>query len=259
MRMTKPLEARGRVIGEGREPLICTPLVGRTRQALAPEIAEVVALAPDLIEWRADFFADLADTTAVLGLARQLRSDAGDIPLIFTVRSHREGGEPIVLDDAQTAALCEEVCRAGVADFVDFEMSAPAAHVAGVRAACRSSGTQLLLSFHDFHGTPTAGELFAKFRHAQDLGGNVAKVAVMPSCPEDVLALLAATQKAHRELGIPLIGISMGAFGAPSRIAGWMFGSSVTFAAGQGSSAPGQVPVGDLRAAVAVLQRALAG
>ncbi|MCC7198074.1 MAG: type I 3-dehydroquinate dehydratase [Gammaproteobacteria bacterium] len=258
MNLTKPLEARGRVIGEGREPLICTPLVASTRQALALELAEVQSLRPDLIEWRADFFERIADTAEVLDLARQLRSDAGDIPLLFTVRSHREGGQHIPLDDGEVASLYEAVCKSRAVDFVDFEMSAPAAQIALVRAACRGSGTRLVLSFHDFQSTPTAGELFAKFRHAQDLGGDAAKVAVMPATPEDVLTLLAATQKASRELGIPLISISMGAHGALSRVAGWMFGSSVTFAAGQGVSAPGQVPVEDLRAVLAVLQGALA-
>ena len=258
MNLTKPLEARGRVIGEGREPLICTPLVARTRQALALELAEVQSLRPDLVEWRADFFEGIADAAEVLDVARQLRSDAGDIPLLFTVRSRREGGQPIALDDAHVASLCEAVCKSRAVDFGDFEMSAPAAHIAQVRAACRSSETRLVLSFHDFKATPTAGELFAKFRHAQDLGGDVAKVAVMPATPEDVLTLLAATQKASRELGIPLISISMGAQGALTRMAGWMFGSSVTFAAGQGSSAPGQVPVEDLRTVLAVLQKVLA-
>jgi 3-dehydroquinate dehydratase-1 len=41
--------------------------------------------------------------------------------------------------------------------------------------------------------------------------------------------------------------MSMGGLGAISRIVGWMYGSSVTFAVGKSSSAPGQVPIGELR------------
>ena len=51
----------------------------------------------------------------------------------------------------------------------------------------------------------------------------------------------------------------MGGYGAVSRLCGWVFGSSVSFAVGEQSSAPGQVPVEDVNRVVDVLQRAIAG
>jgi len=128
-----------------------------------------------------------------------------------------------------------------------------------VRTAARASGTLLILSYHDFRGTPDVEALYARFSEAQALGGDVAKVAVMPRCEEDVLTLLAATIRARKTLDLPLISISMGAWGALTRMFGWVFGSSVTFAVGQGVSAPGQLPIEDLNAVLDVLRRSLAG
>jgi 3-dehydroquinate dehydratase I len=257
--VTRAIEVRGRVVGDGREPLVCTPLVGRTREAILAELDSVTGKRPDLVEWRADFFDGLADTAGVLALARELASRAGDIPVIFTIRSSREGGEDIALGEEQVAALVVAVCEAQVAGLVDFEMSAPRAHLDRVREAARASDTRLILSYHNFRETPDAEALYARFSEAQLLGGDIAKVAVMPLGAEDVLTLLAATIRARRTLDLPLISISMGAYGALTRMVGWMFGSSVTFAVGQGISAPGQVPIEDLKAVLDILRRALAG
>ncbi len=82
------------------------------------------------------------------------------------------------------------------------------------------------------------------------------KVAVMPRTREDVLTLLAATWQASQALEIPLISMSMGPMGAVSRIVGGVYGSALTFAVGKSSSAPGQIPIDDLRAALAIVGRA---
>jgi len=259
MTMSRAMEIRGRIIGDGREPLICTPLVARTRDELFPELDVVLEKRPDLIEWRADFYVGLEDVAQVCELSRRLAARAGAIPLIFTIRSTREGGQPVPLGDEQVADLCVAVCETGSMGLIDFEMSAPRGQLERVRAAARSSGTRLILSYHNFNETPGDEALYAKFAEARELGGDVAKVAVMPRDVDDVLTLLGATHRASRTLAMPLISMSMGAYGVLSRVAGWMFGSTVTFAVGRASSAPGQVPIEELRAMLDTLQRACPG
>jgi 3-dehydroquinate dehydratase-1 len=256
--MARAIRVRSGIVGSGREPLVCTPLLGRTAAALRDELSAVAGKGPDIIEWRADFYGDIGNTDAVLTTARSLSDTARGIPLLFTVRSTREGGQALQLTDEQRTTLAVAACEAGVAELIDFEMSESTEHISRVRAAARASGTQLVLSFHDFRATPDAAAIYGKFERAHALGGDVAKVAVMPNDPGDVLALLEATFKAHKSLELPLIGISMGALGLPSRVLGWMFGSAVTFAAGAGSSAPGQLPIDELKAALRILQRARA-
>jgi len=255
----RPIELRGRPLAEGRVPAVCAPLVARTREALAAEAAAVAALRPDLLEWRVDFFAALADTGEVLAAAADVRRMAGDIPILFTRRAQREGGQAIALAEPQVVDLYEAVAASGAVDAMDFEMGNDPAHVAQVRALTRRHQLALVLSFHDFHGTPADADLDARFAQAAALHADVAKVAVMPRSMDDVHRLLGATLRASDRLAIPVVSMAMGGLGAVSRIAGGVFGSALTFAVGSTASAPGQIPIADVRAALSVLQRAGSG
>jgi 3-dehydroquinate dehydratase-1 len=73
---------------------------------------------------------------------------------------------------------------------------------------------------------------------------------------DDVLTLLTATLQAGELLSIPLVSMSMGAQGTVSRLCGGAFGSALSFGMGAGASAPGQLPVAGLKAALALLQSA---
>ena len=175
----------------GQFPLVCAPLVGRDRSSLLAEAAAVAARRPDLLEWRVDFFEGIARTAEVAELTGTLKQAAGGLPLLFTRRSAREGGEPIGLSEAQVLELYAAVCAAGQIDLIDFEMGNAPQDVAAVRAMARAQRIGLVLSFHDFQQTPTQAALVEKFSLAQELGADVAKVAVMPRRMEDVLTLLA--------------------------------------------------------------------
>jgi 3-dehydroquinate dehydratase-1 len=251
----KVIDVRGRKLG-GETPLICTPLVGRTRERVLAEAASVVAKKPDVIEWRVDFFDGIGDTAAVLDTARALRAAAGDTPIIFTRRSIKEGGEPIAIGDEEVVRLYDAVGASGLVDFLDFEMSNDAGQVQSVRESARRHGARVILSYHNFGYTPGLDFLVQRFLEAERLGGDVAKVAVMPRDRADVLTLFAATSQAEAKSRIPLISMSMGPLGSVTRMIGGVFGSALSFAVGEGSSAPGQIPIADLNVVFAVLRRA---
>jgi 3-dehydroquinate dehydratase-1 len=255
---TKTIDIRGCRLGGGT-PVICSPLVGRTRERLLAEAAVVAAKVPDTIEWRVDFFGPIGDMAAVLDAGRALRAAIGDLPLILTKRSTKEGGEPGPLDDEGVARLYDAAAAAKFADFIDFEMGNDAEHVKRVREATRAHGTRLILSYHNFGYTPGRDFLVQRFLEAERLGADVAKVAVMPRDRMDVLALLAATAEADAKARIPLVSMAMGPLGAVTRVVGGLFGSSLSFAIGEGSSAPGQMPIADLKDAFAILGRASGG
>ncbi|HEX7889105.1 MAG TPA: type I 3-dehydroquinate dehydratase [Ramlibacter sp.] len=255
----RPIALRGAPLAGGRLPAICAPLVARGPQALAAEARAVAAKQPDLLEWRVDFFENIADAHAVLAAARELRAAAGGIPILFTRRARREGGQPIAMSEAQVVALYEAIAASGAVDLMDFEMDNDRADVERVRAATRRHGLPLVLSFHDFQRTPASADLAARFAQAQELGADVAKVAVMPQSIEDVHRLLGATLQASSALAIPVISMSMGGLGAVSRLCGGVFGSALTFAVGSAPSAPGQIAIEEVRAALRTLQAATAG
>ncbi len=258
MKAAKSIQVRGRVLG-GVTPLICTPLVGRTREAVLGEAATVVAKEPDAIEWRVDYFAAIGDKAAVLDAARALRAAVGELPIIFTRRSTREGGEPIAIGDDEVVRLYDAVAASRLVDLIDFEMGNDPEHIGHVRESTRSHDTRLILSYHDFEGTPNRDFLVQSFLKAERLGADVAKVAVMPRDRMDVLTLLAATAEADDAVGIPLISMSMGPLGAVTRMIGGVFGSSLSFAVGDTASAPGQIPIADLVVVYDVIRRARGG
>ena len=255
MNPPKAIEIRGRTLG-GDTPLICTPLVGRTRERVLAEAATVIAKGPDVIEWRVDYFERIGDTAAVLETGTALRASVGDIPVIFTRRSNREGGEQIATDDDGVVRLYDAVSASGLVDFLDFEMGNDARQVRRVRESAQKHGTRVILSYHNFGYTPGLDFLVQRFLEAERLGADVAKVAVMPRDRADVLTLLAATAQADAKGRIPLISMAMGPLGSVTRMIGGEFGSSLSFAVGEGRSAPGQIPIADLAAVYAVLRRA---
>jgi len=251
----KPILVGGQPLATGRSA-VCAPLVGRTREALLAEAAALAALGPDLIEWRVDFFEGIAQAQQVLDVAAALRRAAPGLPILFTRRSVREGGEPIALDEPGVVAIYAAVCAAAAVDMVDFEMANAPADVQAVREAAQRHGVGLVLSFHDFQETPPLEVLNQRFRQAEALGADVAKVAVMPRGMADVLTLLRATLQSSEALSIPLVSMAMGAEGAVSRVCGGAFGSALSFGVGVAPSAPGQLPLAGLKAALALLQPA---
>lgn len=253
----KRIELDGKAVGSGRFPAICAPLVARSRDGLLAEAAVVAARKPDIIEWRVDFFEGIGDTAQVLAVAAHIRHASGGIPLLFTRRSMREGGERIALSEQQVINLYRAVCAAGNVDIVDYEMGNDPAHVREVRELAQANRVKLILSFHDFSGTPALEFLNERFGEAERRGADIAKVAVMPRSMDDILTLLAATLQSSRKLGIPVVSMAMGAQGALTRLCGWAFGSAMTFAVGEQSSAPGQMPIAEVEAGLAIMRKAI--
>jgi len=259
MPLTKAITLKGRAIAGGKLPLICTPLVGRTFDKIMTELDVVLPKKPDVLEWRVDFFEHIGDTAAVIAAALAIKSKAGSIPLLFTRRSIIEGGEKIALNEGQVVALYTAVCDSKTIDLIDYEMANDAANIARVRIAAQANDIKLVLSFHNFSYTPGLEALTDKFLQAEQLGADVAKVAVMPRDLDDVLTLLTATRQASKKLRIPLISMSMGPYGSLTRMIGGVFGSALSFAVGAASSAPGQVPIEDLNTVLTILQKSMGG
>ena len=255
----KPILLHGKPVGGGAFPLICTPLVGRTRDAVLGEVDAVLPKKPDVLEWRVDFFEALGDTAHVIDTARAIRDRVGPIPVMFTRRSSIEGGEKIALAEPQVVQLYVDVCASRLVDLIDYETVNAPEDFRRLRAVSREHGIALIGSYHNFQGTPDAAALAAKFALAHKLEADIAKVAVMPKGPADVLTLLGATFEASQSLPIPLISMSMGPYGSLSRMVGFVYGSALTWAVGKSSSAPGQVPIEDLRAVLATVRKTVLG
>jgi len=254
----KAVDARGRKLG-GETPLLCTPLVGRTRERVLAEAASVLKQKPDIVEWRVDFFDAIGDTDTVIETARALRGVVGKRPIIFTRRSETEGGERIAIGDEDVVELYAAVAATRLVDFIDFEMGNDPEHLRRVRECTRQHEIRLILSYHNVSYTPGQDDLVDRFLEAERLGADVAMVQVMPRDRADVLRLLAATAEADDKARIPLISISLGPLGSVTRMVGGLFGSWLSFAVGESASAPGQIPIGDLVTVYDIIRRSRGG
>jgi 3-dehydroquinate dehydratase-1 len=142
----------------------------------------------------------------------------------------------------------------GNIDLVDVELCSGLPFIEAVKKGARENRVKLILSYHNFNDTPGESYIYSKLVEGQLAGADISKLAVMPKSFADVLTLLNATNRARNErVEIPIVTMSMGPQGAISRLAGGLFGSDITFGVGRQASAPGQIPIKELREGMNIL------
>jgi 3-dehydroquinate dehydratase-1 len=175
-------------------------------------------------------------------LKRLFRSLPG--PVIATNRRAAEGGRWPGDEAARLELL------AAALDFsvtcLDVELAADA----GWRRelAGRRGPTQLILSWHDFAGTPETARLEAVLEEMLAESADIVKLVTLARQPEDNLRLLSLIPRAQAR-GQEIIAFCMGPLGKWSRLAAPLLGSFLAFApfSQGGASAPGQLTVNDLK------------
>jgi 3-dehydroquinate dehydratase-1 len=239
-------------IGEGI-PKICVPMVGETVSELMEEAALLKMLDLDIVEWRVDFFEDLEKIDAVKTVLAEIRAILGEIPLIFTIRSAKEGGNKEV-SEQYYIELNKAVAGTGQVQIIDVELFSGEAVVKTLIEAAHANDVYVIISNHDFVKTPTKEEIISRLCKEQELGADILKIAVMPTNSTDVLTLIDATNTMKEQFADkPMITMSMGGKGVISRLAGENFGSALTFGAAKKASAPGQIAAGELRKILTLL------
>lgn len=252
--LKKSITVKNIVIGEGL-PKICVPIVGETIEQIIEEAAHIKTIHADIAEWRADFFQDVEDIEKVKMALEKMADILTSIPIIFTFRSAKEGGEKDISLDYY-AELNNAIIETGLADIVDVELFSGEDIVKEVVRAAHAHHVFVIISNHDFEKTPAKEEIIKRLRKAQDLGGDLPKMAVMPKSSADVLTLLDASLTMHDQYADrPIITMSMAGKGVISRVSGGIFGSSITFGAAKKASAPGQVAISELRQTINLIHR----
>lgn len=248
----KKVKLNNVVLGDG-SPKIAVPIVATEQAAIIEQAKTVLAAQPDVIEWRIDFLASVLDPEKLKTAALDLRRTLGETPLLTTFRTAKEGGN-LAVDDETYFQIVRLVVENELTTAIDVELFHPKEGVMRIIKLAHDHGIKVIMSSHDFKQTPTDCEIYYRLHKMADLGADVAKIAVMPQNPADVLTLLSATHQANEKLGLPLITMAMGDLGKVTRIAGAVFGSALTFGTVGTASAPGQLSIADLRQALANLR-----
>ena len=225
-----------------RQLVIATALTdgapsGQARQARLAQQQGAGAL-----ELRADLLADPAQVCAALTAVRA----ASSLPLLLTYRSTTEGGKGAGHGQGYEDYLASLLQLRPAVAALDIEMACLASKA--LVAEAKAGGYDVVGSCHDFTATPSAAQITQKLAQITAAGADITKVAYMPRTAQDVAALRHA---AHDFAGAyphqPLIAISMGQLGAPSRTD---LANCLTFAtiADGAASAPGQATIAYVRA-----------
>lgn len=242
-------------IGEG-SPKICVPLVAKTEEEFVEAARRITSIKLDVVEIRIDHFNDVENFEKVKELVKKLRDTLKEIPLLFTFRSFKEGGEKEISTEYYKE-LNIKMAQSGLVDLVDVELFTGDEIVKEIVSAVHEAGVKVVMSNHDFHKTPEKCEIIKRLCTMQELDADLPKIAVMPQSLTDVLTLLQATTEMKENYSkTPVITMSMGGLGVISRICGETFGSALTFGAAGTASAPGQIDVTDLGNILEVLHRA---
>ena len=252
----KPVVVRNVSIGEGI-PKVCVPIVEKTKEEILMTAKEIINVPADLVEWRADWYEGVFEMQKVVSLSKELREVLGDMPLLFTFRTKKEGGEKEV-NPRVYAMLNQMMIASGNIDLVDVEIFTVGDDATSLIETAHKYGVKIVGSNHDFEKTPEKDEIVRRLCTMQELGVDIPKLAVMPQSKRDVLTLLEATEEMvayHADR--PIVTMSMSGLGTVSRISGEIFGSSITFGALKKTSAPGQVRVEELKKILEIIHKEL--
>lgn len=244
------------VIGEGM-PKICVPIVGATKEAILEEARAITKLPADVVELRIDWFEGVFDWAQMEDVLKALRETLGEMPILMTFRTSKEGGEKAI-DDETYAEINIKAAQTGLIDLIDVEIFTGDEVVEKIIEGAHEAGVKVVASNHDFDKTPDKDDIVGRLCKMQELGADIPKIAVMPQSKKDVLTLLTATEEmATEHADRPIITMSMAGNGVVSRLAGETFGSALTFAAAAKASAPGQMEVNDLKKVLELIHGAM--
>jgi 3-dehydroquinate dehydratase-1 len=252
----KTVNVKGVAIGAGK-PKIIVPIFGKTKNEIIEKAKGFKGMNIDIVEWRVDFYDEASNIEKVLSVLKELRTSLKDIPILFTFRTKKEGGEKEITMEEYTK-LNKAVAESGDVELIDVEIFSGDEVVNENIKNIHQVGGFVVGSNHDFFKTPNKDEIVSRLRKMQDMGADIPKIAVMPKSIDDVLTLLMATNEMHvKYADRPIITMSMGPIGVISRLSGEVFGSSLTFGAIGQVSAPGQIPVDELVNVLDTLHKSL--
>ncbi len=225
--------------------MICIPLCVATNEEAIQSMARCASCA-DVVEMRIDAL-DKPD------LSMLLTNRKGTI--LVTNRRRDEGGFFSGSEERRCALLLEAVALG--ADMVDVELRTDREWRGRiVHSVENSSGrTELILSYHDFEGTPGMRKLRSVVEESRRHGAHIVKIVTMACHMKDNLRLLELVQWADA-MGQRIIGFCMGEKGRISRIAAPSFGSWMSYVALDDAqvTAPGQLTLEEAKTIMKVVR-----
>ncbi|MBS7620299.1 type I 3-dehydroquinate dehydratase [Candidatus Bathyarchaeota archaeon] len=223
------------------KPRICLSIAVGDVQEASQLIEENEIWEPDMVEIRLDHLR----TVTNLGKIRECTG----LPLIATFRLENSKDSYWRLDGKNIPGILE-ACNA-MFDYVDLDLSTP--RIRTLIEELRRVGVKVIISHHDFDGTPSTSSFRKILDEELSLKPEVCKIVGTAKNYADNLAYLNFISEAK---GVRLVCFGMGREGKPSRIFSPLLGGAFTYASPHGGpkSAPGQLSIADLRKIYALME-----
>ena len=213
------------------KPNIVVPV---TDTATLREITDSRDVQPwDIVEIRVDRIPEI----------NQFCSEISSIsaPVLLTCRHPDEGGFNELHDPHKRHDLLAPLIPYAAA--IDIEI-ASASQMTQTISLAKNSGLTLILSAHDFSGTPQNKQLHSMVNNGIENGADTIKIATTTENP-DALCRLFSLFKEFPNQSLSLMG--MGQLGMASRLIAAQSGSILNYAALKEANATGQWPVQEFR------------
>jgi len=212
---------------------ICAVVAAETAEEMAGQLRQALR-STRTVELRLDWLRDDRERLLLLGWLAVHRPRA---TLIATCRRRVAGGR--FPDGIAKQVVFLLLASLSGCAWCDLEMEAAAAFCASKMKA-HMDGSRLLISFHDFHGTPR--NLDAVVRRLERCGGDAIKVATQCDSLAESLRVLALARGKRRVVAVP-----MGEVGLPARVLALRAGSALAYAALAEATAPGQLTLDEMK------------
>jgi len=133
------------------------------------------------------------------------------------------------MDDEERGSLLAMAIGSGAA-YVDIEIDSGEDYRKMIMEKARSKGCKIIVSYHDYNGTPQAEELRQIVERCFESGADIAKIACMVNTGQDNARLLGLLDMDGREGEGRIVVVGMGEKGRITRVAGPLLGSPFTLA-----------------------------
>ncbi len=207
---------------------VCLSVVLDDADNVEQLIERISEKSPDLVEFRLDSVRD-ADVVERIGKVKPF-------PAIATDKSNRESieREKVLLTAAASGF-----------EYVDIDAAYPSTSTLVPQA--HDCGSKVIISFHDYFGTPTLSDLQGILMSERKSRGDLFKIVTTARHPRDNLTVLGFLES--KPANTKLVSFAMGSIGVPSRVLSPLFGAEFTFAAltDDSATADGQLSIDRLR------------
>ena len=217
-------------------PPLCIALGFPSTEKLLEQASREALAGETFLEFRLDHLSNPAEGTAAI---RAFRAQYPGCSILATCRRHQNHGKFNGSIAEEVRILLDAVSSGARA--VDLEIES--AETAGPMVEELRSAAFLIVSYHNFDGTPSVDVLV---RRMSRVPADAYKIVTTARKPSDNFRVLSIARGPHR---VPVVVLAMGEAGFPTRVLSPAFGGLFTYAApiAAEGTAPGQISSRRLR------------